>query len=48
MQRDYLGNAITGERDSTLRAIDDFIDGYLAYETRAERVLIAADADPES
>src|SRR5580698_6514775 len=48
MQRDYLGNAISGERDSTLRAIDEFIEGYLAYETRAERILIAADADPES
>ncbi|HEY2465452.1 MAG TPA: tetratricopeptide repeat protein [Steroidobacteraceae bacterium] len=48
MQRDYLGNSITGERDSTLRAIDDFIEGYLAYERRAERILIAADADPES
>jgi hypothetical protein len=48
MQRDHLGNPITGERDATLRGIDEFIEGYLAYETRAERVLIAADADPES
>src|SRR5258707_8886425 len=48
MQRDYLGNPLTPQRDSTLRAIDDFIEGYLAYETRAERILIAADADPES
>ncbi len=46
--RDYLGNPISGERDSTLRAIDEFIEGYLAYETRAERILIAADADSES
>jgi hypothetical protein len=48
MQRDYLGNSITGERDSTLRAIDEFIEGYLAYETRAERILAAAAADQES
>jgi tetratricopeptide (TPR) repeat protein len=48
MQRDYLGNPVSGERDSTLRAIDEFIEGYLAYETRAEHILIAADADPES
>ena len=48
MQRDYLGNPLTPQRDGTLRAIDDFIEGYLAYETRAERILIAADADPES
>ena len=31
-----------------MRGIDDFIEGYLAYETRAERVVAAADADPES
>jgi hypothetical protein len=48
MQRDYLGNPLTGQRDSTLRAINDFIEGYLAYETRAERILPAADADPDS
>ncbi len=48
MQRDYLGNPITGGRDSTLREIDEFIEGYLAYETRAERILAAAAADPES
>jgi tetratricopeptide (TPR) repeat protein len=47
MQRDYLGNAVTGQRDATLRSIDDFIEGYLAYETRAERILLAADADPD-
>ncbi len=48
MRQDYLGNPVTGDSDSTLRAIDDFIEGYLAYETRAERILIAADADPDS
>lgn len=49
MRQDYLGNAVTGQqRDTTLRAVDDFIEGYLAYETRAERILVAADADPDS
>jgi hypothetical protein len=48
MQRDYLGNPLTGQRDATLRGIDDFIAGYLAYETRAERILMTADADPGS
>jgi tetratricopeptide (TPR) repeat protein len=47
MQRDYLGNPLTLQRDSTLRGIDDFIEGYLAYETRAERILMVADADPD-
>ena len=49
MQRDYLGNAVTtGERPATLLAIDDFISGMLAYETRAERIVAAAEADPAS
>jgi hypothetical protein len=46
--RDYLGNEVTGERDSTQRGIDEFIEGYLAYETRAERILSIAAAEPES
>ena len=48
MQRDYLSNPVGALHDSTLRGIDDFIEGYLAYETRAERILAAADAEPES
>src|SRR5271167_613961 len=48
MQRDYLGNPVTGQQDATLRAIDDFVAGFLAYETRAERIVAAADADPDS
>jgi hypothetical protein len=48
MQRDYLGNEVTGRSDGTLRSIDDFIVGFLAYETRAEEILPAADADTDS
>jgi tetratricopeptide (TPR) repeat protein len=48
MRQDYLGNPVTAQGDGTLRAIDDFVEGYLAYETRAERILAAADADPGS
>jgi hypothetical protein len=48
MQRDYVGNPVTGERGTTLDSINDFVEGYLAYETRAERILVAAEADPES
>ena len=47
MQQDSLGNPVTVARGSTLRAVDEFIDGYLAYETRAEGIVAAADADPE-
>jgi hypothetical protein len=48
MQRDYLGNPLTGQREATLSSIDAFIEGYLAYETRAESILKAADSDPGS
>lgn len=48
MPHDYLGNPLALQRESTLRSIDDFIEGYLAYETRAERILKTADADPGS
>jgi tetratricopeptide (TPR) repeat protein len=48
MPRDYLGNTVTGDSDATLRAIDVFIEGFLAYESRAEEILGAADADPGS
>ena len=47
MQQDSLGNPVTGTLGSTLRALDEFIEGYLAYETRAEGILAAADADPD-
>ena len=48
MQRDYLGNPVGAQRDATLRGIDDFIEGYLAYEKRVEGIIRVADADPES
>ncbi|MDP9082240.1 MAG: tetratricopeptide repeat protein, partial [Pseudomonadota bacterium] len=48
MQRDYLGNPVSTQCDATIRAIDDFIAGFLAYETRAEHILGAADSDPEA
>jgi len=48
MQHDTLGNPVAAMHDTTLRAVDDFIEGYLAYETRAEGILPAADAAPGS
>ncbi len=48
MQQDYLGNEVTGCGEGTLRSVDEFIAGFLAYETRAEAILPAADADAES
>jgi tetratricopeptide (TPR) repeat protein len=48
MQHDSLGNPVTALREATLRAVDDFIEGLLAYETRAEGIVAAADAAPQS
>jgi hypothetical protein len=48
MQHDRLGNPVTAMRAPTLGAVDDFIEGFLAYETRAEGIVAAADAAPES
>ena len=48
MRRDYLGNEVTGASPAALRAIDDFIEGYLAYESRADLIVAAADAEPDA
>jgi hypothetical protein len=48
MQRDYLDNPLSTQHELTLRAIDNFIGGFLAYDVRAEQILAAANADPES
>ncbi|MEI9983792.1 MAG: hypothetical protein WDN69_11645, partial [Aliidongia sp.] len=47
LRHDYLGNPVTGAGDATLAAIDDFVGGFLGYETRALGILAAAEADPE-
>ena len=48
MQRDYLGNPVSGDDAATLAAIDDFVGGFLGYEERMVSILAAADADPDS
>jgi hypothetical protein len=48
MAQDALGNDVTGSSDATLRGIDDFVTGFLGYETKATNILAAADADPDS
>ncbi len=47
MLHDPLGNPVTPMRTATLCAVDDFVGGLLAYETRAEGIIGAADAAPE-
>jgi tetratricopeptide (TPR) repeat protein len=46
MAHDCLGNAVTAAEGDTLRAVNDFIEGFLAYETRAEGIVRAAAQDP--
>jgi tetratricopeptide (TPR) repeat protein len=48
MRVDFLGNPVSVTTDASLAAVNDFVDGFLAYETRAASVLAAADADPAS
>ena len=45
--RDWLGNTVTAGGETTLAGIDDFVGGFLGYETRAVNILAAADADPD-
>lgn len=45
MRHDYLGNALCGGRAETVAAVDEFIEGFLAYESRAAAIVPAADAD---
>lgn len=48
MRQDWRGNPVTTPGgEATLAGIDDFVQGFLAYETRAAGVIPAADADPE-
>ena len=45
MQHDCLGNALRAANPATLRAVDDFVEGFLGYEIRTEGIVRAADAD---
>lgn len=48
MTTDTLGNPVTAAGARTLAGIDDFIHGFLSYQTSAVNVLSAAEADPQS
>lgn len=48
MAQDALGNEVSATDAATLRGIDDFVGGFLGYETRATNVLAAADTNPDS
>ncbi len=48
MLEDLYGNRLSTTSTATLAGVDDFIGGFLGYETRATNVLAAADGDPDS
>ena len=48
MTTDFLGNPIAPESADCKAAIDDFIGGFLAYETRIANILQAADGRPRA
>ena len=47
MARDFLGNPVTGGGPAALAAVNGFVGGLLAYETRLAGILAAADATPD-
>ena len=48
MLLDWLGNEVTASGPATVARIDDFVRGFLAYETSAANILPAADNDEVS
>jgi tetratricopeptide (TPR) repeat protein len=48
MKDDWRGNPVTTNSDATIAGINDFVEGFLSYETKAANVLKAADNDPGS
>jgi hypothetical protein len=48
MSLDYLGNPIDTQDPITRQGLNDFIGGFLGYQPRAEGILAAADANPDS
>ncbi|MDC0136790.1 tetratricopeptide repeat protein [Sulfitobacter sp.] len=47
MTTDLYGLEVTCRNDQTLTAINDFIHGFLSYQSKATNILAAADADPD-
>jgi predicted Zn-dependent protease len=46
--QDWRGNDVTAADEATVGGINDFVGGFLSYETRAANILAAADADADS
>ena len=48
MANDFLGNPLVDTDPALIAGIDDFVGGFLAYETRAETILATAAAHPQA
>jgi hypothetical protein len=48
MNEDSLGNPVGTASPQALAGINDFVEGFLAYETKAGNIFAAAEADPGS
>ncbi len=48
MNEDSLGNPVGTASKEALAGINDFVEGFLAYETKAGNIFAAAEADPDS
>ncbi len=47
MQEDYLGNPLSPCTEQTLSGINDFVSGFLGYESQIANILTAADEAPD-
>jgi hypothetical protein len=47
MTQDLYGLPVTVKNSATLQGINDFIHGFLSYQTKAAQIIPAADADPD-
>jgi predicted Zn-dependent protease len=47
MKTDLYGLPITANTDATVQGINDFIHGFIAYESKAPNIIPTADADPD-
>ncbi|MCH7344802.1 tetratricopeptide repeat protein [Pelomonas sp. CA6] len=47
MSQDDLGNPLRSRSPEVVAGLNDFVGGFLAYETRAEAILALADAHPD-
>ena len=47
LREDFSATRVTASNDAVVAGINDFVGGFLSYETRAARISAAADADRE-